>query len=133
MIQDEITQIKPHLSLMREMYSHFKQNLGFTEDAKIVFLHNDKNCLDPIGKTGYYDASSKKISIYITKRHIKDIMRSLAHELIHHYQNCSGRLNIQSEMGANYAQTDMHLREMERQAYEMGNMLFRDWTDGKTK
>ena len=32
-------------------------------------------------------------------------------------------------MGAGYAQTNDHLRNMEREAYEKGNMCFRDWED----
>ena len=32
-------------------------------------------------------------------------------------------------MGEGYAQNDEHLREMERQAYEQGNLVFRDWED----
>jgi hypothetical protein len=32
-------------------------------------------------------------------------------------------------MGEGYAQNDEHLREMERQAYEEGNLCFRDWED----
>ena len=32
-------------------------------------------------------------------------------------------------MGEGYAQADEHLREMEREAYETGNMCFRDWED----
>ena len=31
--------------------------------------------------------------------------------------------------GEGYAQNDEHLREMEREAYETGNMCFRDWED----
>ncbi|MDP2649551.1 MAG: hypothetical protein Q8P10_01780, partial [bacterium] len=32
-----------------------------------------------------------------------------------------------------YAQKNPHLREMEREAYEKGNMLFRDWEDDYKK
>ena len=32
-------------------------------------------------------------------------------------------------MGAGYALNYHHMREMERQAYEIGNMCFRDWED----
>ena len=32
-----------------------------------------------------------------------------------------------------YAQKDKHAREMEREAYEKGNMCFRDWEDGRKK
>jgi hypothetical protein len=56
-------------------------------------------------------------------------MRSLSHELIHHKQNCDGQFDGASEMGEGYAQKDEHLREMEREAYEQGNLVFRDWED----
>ena len=32
-----------------------------------------------------------------------------------------------------YAQEDGHMREMEREAYEKGNMCFRDWEDTRKK
>ena len=57
-------------------------------------------------------------------------MRALSHELVHHAQNCRGEFDkptVAGEQG--YAQKDPHLREMEREAYEMGNMCFRDWED----
>jgi hypothetical protein len=62
-------------------------------------------------------------------RHPKDVMRSLSHELVHHKQNCDGQFDQTTEMGKGYAQSDEHLREMEREAYETGNMCFRDWED----
>jgi len=37
--------------------------------------------------------------------------------------------NITTEEG--YAQTNKHLREMEKEAYTVGNMLLRDWEDSK--
>ena len=59
----------------------------------------------------------------------KTFMRSLSHELVHHTQNCNGQFENVGEMGEGYAQNDSHLREMERQAYEIGNLCFRDWED----
>jgi hypothetical protein len=56
-------------------------------------------------------------------------MRSLSHELVHHTQNCNGQFDDVGEMGEGYAQNDEHLREMEREAYEQGNLCFRDWED----
>jgi hypothetical protein len=32
---------------------------------------------------------------------------------------------------AKYAQNDTELRKAEKQAYLLGNMMFRDWEDGK--
>jgi hypothetical protein len=82
-----------------------------------------------LGKTAYYDPNEQKVVLYITGRHPKDVMRSLSHELVHHTQNLRGDFDNVQAMGDGYAQNDAHLREMEREAYEMGNLCFRDWED----
>lgn len=40
----------------------------------------------------YYNPSTYDIKVYCNNRGLADIMRSLAHELIHHYQNQNGEL-----------------------------------------
>ena len=78
------------------------------------------------GKTGYYNPATKTIVLYTLNRHPKDVARSYAHELIHHMQNMDGLLgNIQTTN----TNEDDHLDAIEREAYELGNMLFRNWTD----
>jgi hypothetical protein len=78
--------------------------------------------------TAYYSPSEKLIVLYVTNRHPKDILRSLAHELIHYKQDERGDLtNIQTQPG--YAQEDGHMRNLEKEAYLEGNMMFRDWED----
>jgi hypothetical protein len=86
------------------------------------------------GKTAYYDPNEQMIVLYTQGRHPKDIVRSYAHEMIHHIQNLEDRLgNIQT---TNTAEDD-HLDGIEREAYEEGNIAFRNWTDslqeGKVK
>jgi histone H3/H4 len=53
----------------------------------------------------------------------------MAHELVHHDQNCNGAFEEPFESGPGYAQKDDRMRELERDAYERGNMIFRDWED----
>lgn len=113
---------------LEEFYPFCKEVLGFEKDATIVFESDFKNAKDPLGKTAHYDPSTLSVSVYVDKRHPKDIMRSVAHELVHHHQNVRGDLQ-NTNMEEGYAQNDDHLREMEREAYEKGNMLFRDWED----
>lgn len=81
-------------------------------------------------KTGHYDPSKKEITVYVNSRAPKDCMRSLAHEFIHHNQNLEGRLNNYS--GDTLGQ-DENLDRLEEEAYKMGNILFRKWTETKTK
>ena len=83
--------------------------------------------------TGYYDPDKKLIVLYTSNRHMKDILRSYAHELIHHNQNLQGRLipAMSETSDPKYAQNNKQLRRLEIEAYAKGNMLFRDWTDNK--
>ena len=104
--------------------------MGFSQPPKLFLRGDDKNAQNPLGKTAYYDPGQKSITVYITGRHPKDVMRSISHELVHHAQNCRGEFDKPHQMGDGYAQNDKHMREMEREAYEIGNMCFRDWEDG---
>jgi hypothetical protein len=61
-------------------------------------------------------------------------MRSLSHELVHHTQNCRGDFDKKPEVGEGYFKNDGYMREKEREAYEEGNMCFREWEeDYKTR
>ena len=115
--------------LIKKFLPFAKQRMGFNDPPRLFLKNDEQNSNNPLGKTAYYDPGQKSITLYITGRHPKDIMRSLSHELVHHSQNCRGEFDNASEMGEGYAQSDEHLREMEREAYEVGNMCFRDWED----
>ena len=116
--------------LIKQFMPFAQKRMGFTDPPKLFLRGDDKNAQNPLGKTAYYDPSQKSITIYITGRHPKDVMRSISHELVHHAQNCRGEFDKPHQMGDGYAQNDAHMREMEREAYEVGNMCFRDWEDG---
>ena len=92
----------------------------------LIFIEDDtKNAQDLLGKTAHYDPNNKSITLYTLNRHPKDILRSYAHEMIHHKQNLEGRLtNIQ---GQNVNEDD-YLKEIELEAYRDGNgKFFREW------
>ena len=105
-----------------------QQRLGFEKPPTVVFDDDSNNAAKTLGKTGYYDPETLEIHVYITGRHPKDILRSIAHELVHHSQNDKGVLNKGGYSGQGYAQKNPHLRNMEIEANDP--MLFRDWEDG---
>ena len=126
----DITDMKP---LVRNLYGFAKDRFGFRKPPTINFVSDASNH-PMLGKTAHYEPSSMEITIYTDGRHPKDMMRSIAHELVHHYQNENGMFNNDQATGENYAQKDPHLRKMEKEAYLKGNMCFRDWEDQyKTK
>lgn len=92
----------------------------------INFVEDDvKNADDFFGKTAYYNPNDKSITLYTLKRHPKDVLRSFAHEMVHHKQNLEGKLN---DIEGHNINEDDYLKELEREAYEYGNgLLFRGW------
>jgi nicotinic acid mononucleotide adenylyltransferase len=98
---------------------------------KVKFVDDDaENAQNFFGKTAYYDPNNRVIVLYTMNRHPKDVMRSYAHEMIHHMQNCDGRLRGITTQNTNEGGD---LPEIEREAYEKGNMTFRNWTDTLTE
>jgi hypothetical protein len=117
------------------LQSFAQKRLKFDRPPKLFFKQDEENSKDVFGKTAHYDPREESITIFISNRHSKDVLRSLAHELVHHMQNLRGDLSPEKcggmEMG--YTQNNDHMREMEREAYEQGNLCFRDWEDGCKK
>ena len=115
--------------LIKQFMPFAQKQMGFNRPPKLFLRQNSQNSADPLGKTGFYDPANESITIYITDRHPKDVMRSLAHELMHHAQNCKGDFDNVENMGEQgYAQSNTHLRTMEIQAYQ-ASIVFRDWED----
>lgn len=107
--------------------SHFMDESGLHVKPfpKVELKWNDQNGI--FIKTGYYSPEEKKITIFCKDRHIKDILRSFAHEMIHHAQNLDGKnLDFTSEDGL--ADND-ELEKIEGDAYLRGNLYFRRWTE----
>ena len=116
--------------MMKSFMPYAQKRIGFNKPPTINFQSDDINAKNVLGKTGFYDPQAMSITVFVDGRHPKDILRSLSHELVHHGQNCRGDFKTASGMGEQgYAQSNPHLREMEREAYEVGNLCFRDWED----
>ena len=96
---------------------------------KVKFVDDDtENAKDFFGKTAYYQPDNNIIVLYTLNRHPKDIMRSFAHEMIHHEQKCNNRIGGNKIKTTNVNEDD-YLKEIEEEAFRKGNMIFREWTD----
>lgn len=118
--------------LVKSLLPYAQKKLGFNKPPRINFIEDEQNSKNPLGKTAFYSPQDKEITIFISNRHPKDILRSVAHELVHYKQDCDGRLtnNLKQDLhDANYTQNNEELRKFEEEAYLNGNMVFRDWED----
>jgi phosphopantetheine adenylyltransferase len=123
------TSPKPNYNDFIKSLTEYMLNKGMNIKPlpKVKFINNDvENASDFFGKTAYYNPNEKLIVLYTSGRHPKDVMRSFCHEIIHHLQNCENRLTNISTDNTN---EDGDLPEIEREAYEKGNMVFRNWED----
>ena len=91
-----------------------------------VIKDDEQNASDLLGKTAYYNPAEKSITLYTMDRHPKDILRSFAHEMVHHEQNLNGKLGSINTTNTN---EDGDLLEIEKEAYEKGNIMLRNWED----
>ena len=129
MMPDDMDSFKSHLA---QLFAYLQKELQLKTVPKVKLMSDEKNADKVLGKTAYYSPKEKLVVLYITNRHQKDILRSFAHEIIHHWQHENEKLNAsQGESDPKYAQNNPWLRQMEKQAYLLGNILFRDWEDEK--
>ena len=118
------------MGLVRNFMPYARKRLGYNKPVCIELVSDPENSEKDFGKTAHYSPSELKVVLYVDGRHHKDILRSLSHELVHHGQNCRGEFNRDFKTGGGYAQEDGHLRDMEKEAYLVGNLCFRDYEDG---
>jgi hypothetical protein len=114
--------------MLKSLTKHMLDNgMNIEPLPKVQIIDNDvENAKNFFGKTAYYNPNNRLVVLYTYGRHPKDVMRSFAHEMIHHVQNLEDRLGNITTDNTN---EEGDLPEIEREAYEKGNMTFRNWTD----
>jgi hypothetical protein len=112
--------------LLVSLTMYMTNNINIEPLPNVEFIEDDiENANNLLGKTAYYDPNNQTIVLYTYNRHPKDILRSYAHEMIHHKQNLEGK--IQNIQGQDINEDD-YLKELEAEAYLQGNgLLFRGW------
>ena len=83
-----------------------KDRLKFERPPRLFLRNDSKNAEHILGKTAHYDPMNNSVTVFTFGRHPKDIIRSFAHELVHHCQNERGDLAPEKmkTMNNNYAQ-----------------------------
>jgi hypothetical protein len=116
-------------NLLGSLTKHMASKINITPLPRVTLRNNDtENAQDMLGRTAFYNHNDKAITLFTLGRHPKDILRSYAHEMIHHKQNLEGRLK--NQIDTQNINEDEYLRQIEAEAYHDGNLLFREWENG---
>ena len=118
---------------IEEIVKYF-QEIGFdVEPLPMVVFDQTPNPEDELFiKTGYYDPTENKLVLFIDNRHIKDILRTFCHEMVHRNQNLIDPDWFQNSASTKPLEQDPELENIEGEAYLYGNLLFRKFTERYT-
>jgi len=101
-----------------EFIKYAVKNLAIQNPPRNLTLSYDTNQVKDRRSFGYFDPNNHKIWVYVKNRNMADILRTLAHELVHHKQNLDGRINYESgETGS----------DIENEANAKAGVLLRDF------
>lgn len=129
-----------------EFIKYAIQNLGIQQPPLGLTLSYNTNDTQQRSSFGTFDTGNNKIWLYVKNRNMADILRTLAHELVHRKQAEDGRLDINSgntgseienEANAqagillrNFGKTNKHIYEQLLKEGVYGDHLFGDKESG---
>ena len=70
--------------------------------------------------------------LFIDNRHIKDILRTFCHEMVHRNQNIVDPDGFAAKTSNLPLAEDEELKQIESEAFLYGNLLFREFTERYT-
>jgi hypothetical protein len=112
-----MTKEKEDVLSMSDFVNFAKKLLGIDDDITVELAFEKTPDLKT---TAYYHNSDRRIKVYVKDRAKIDIMRSIAHELVHHKQNLDGRLTDTEKDGADGS-------PIENEANALAGIIMRKW------
>ena len=109
------------------------QNFNIAPYPSIKIIDKQNDLCNVFIKTGCYSYKDNCISLFINNRHIKDILRTLVHELVHHHQWLKDPERYERIKNKGSLKDNRQLRRLESEAYLLGNLYFRMFTEQFTK
>lgn len=118
---------------IEELVKYFKEIKFEVEPLPQIELNGTPNADDDLFiKTGYYEPEANKLVLFVNNRHIKDILRTFCHEMVHRNQNLRDPEKFMQSASSLPLAQDNTLQELEGEAYLMGNLLLRRFTERYT-
>jgi hypothetical protein len=119
--------LKEHIIGLVQFFE--KEGYNLKPYPKVVF--KESNSTDDItAPTGNYQPDTNELVLYCNGRHQKDVLNTASHELWHKHQDVEGKLDP-GKLGesTNYTEGNDYLKEIEHEAFKMGNVMRRKYTE----
>jgi hypothetical protein len=86
---------KEKISLIQDFVEYCENSLDIKNLPKIKFVF-DRQWATNMHSFGRYRNGERDVTVYMRNRNLADVLRTLAHELVHHKQNELGKLKPDS-------------------------------------
>jgi Zn-dependent peptidase ImmA (M78 family) len=86
--------------LLNKFVAYVLNYLNINTLPQRIVITDDKNFIKGHLSFGTYHMLNDRIMVYAGNRHIVDVMRTLAHELVHHKQRLSGEDPMDGRAGS---------------------------------
>jgi len=84
------------VELVNEFVKFVGEKLNYGDDLPKIILSEDEKEAETMHSFGKFTPEIKEIRVVIANRNLADILRTLAHELVHYKQNLDGKLTADS-------------------------------------
>jgi hypothetical protein len=84
------------VELVNEFVKFVGEKLNYGDDLPKIILSEDEKEAETMHSFGKFTPEIKEIRVVIANRNLADILRTLAHELVHYKQNLDGKLTPDS-------------------------------------
>ena len=113
--------------------NEFFRSKGMTVDPlpTVKVDYKENKIYDPFIDTANYNSETNTITVFVSNRQLKDILRSYCHELAHHSQNLTMGDDFKRISKLGKLSENDELSNLEEEAYRNGNILFRKWTESR--
>ena len=108
---------KEKIALLKDFVEYCENALDIKNLPKIKFVF-DRQWATNMHSFGRYRNGERDVTVYMRNRNMADVLRTLAHELVHHKQNELGKLKIDSGKAGS---------DIENEANAKAGILMRDF------
>lgn len=117
MINNLMNDFAQKLATIKEFVKWARPQLGIHGKIKIHLVKVIKS-RNGQGTFGSFNPNNNEITVAYKDRHILDVLRSLAHEMVHHHQNLLNKLKDDSGKTGS---------DIENEANAFAGILLRNW------
>jgi hypothetical protein len=104
--------------VIKQFIEFMKEKLGFGDDMPEIVISYDAKEAAGMHSFGKYTPETNELRVVATNRNLADVLRTFAHELIHHKQRLKGQLdNNSSDTGS----------DMENEANALAGVYMREF------